>query len=96
MRIEMATALGSKTHYVEELTEPVSIIYGRSNSDRATYGKAARKEDIHFKAWIARYATKHPKVVIGLLAMSASQVKLQWLQKMCGQKPVEEEWGVRK
>jgi hypothetical protein len=96
MRIEMATALGCKTHYVEELTEPVSIIYGRSNSDRATYGKAARKEDIHLMAWIARYATKHPKAVIDLLAISASQVKLQWLQMMGGQKPVEEEWRVRK
>ena len=96
MRIEMATALGRKTLYVEELTEPVSTIYGRSNSDRATYGKAARKEDIHLMAWIARYATKHPKAVIDLLAISANQVKLQWLQKTGRQESVEEEWRVRK
>ncbi len=96
MRIEMATALGMKTHYVEELTEPVSIIYGRSNSDRATYGNAARKEDIHLMAWIARYATKHPTAVGDLIAISVGQVKRQWLQKIAKQAPIEEEWRVRK
>ena len=96
MRIEMATALGCKTHYVEELAEPISVIYGRSNSDRATYGKAARKEDIHLMAWIARYATRHPKAISDLLAISASQVKRQWLQKTSRQKSVEEDWRVRK
>ncbi len=96
MRIEMATALGCKTHYVEELAEPISVIYGRSNSDRATYGKAARKEDIHLMAWIARYATRHPKAISDLLAISANQVKRQWLQKTSRQKSVEEDWRVRK
>jgi|FLOH01.1.fsa_nt_gi hypothetical protein len=96
MRIEMATALGRKTLYVEELSAPISTIYGRSNSDRATYGNAARKEDIHLMAWIGRYAATHPNAVIDLLAISARQIKRQWLQKMGRQKPVEEEWRARK
>jgi len=95
MRIEMATALGCKTHYVAELKEPISIIYGRSNSDRATYGKGARKEDIHLVAWIMRYTTKNPKGVNDLIAISAGQVKRQWLQKIGKQAPAEEEWRVR-
>jgi hypothetical protein len=96
MRIEMATALGRKTFYVAEFTDPVSTIYGRSNSDRATYGNAARKEDIHLMAWIGRYAATHPNAVIDLLAISARQIRRQWLQKMGRQKPVEEEWRARK
>jgi len=96
MRIEMATALGCKTRYVEELKEPVSIIYGRSDSDRATYGNVARKEDIHLMAWIARYAATHPKAAGDLLAIIAGQVKRQWQQKIGKQSPAEEEWRVRK
>jgi hypothetical protein len=95
MRIEMATALGCKTQYVAELKEPVSIIYGRSNSDRATYGGGARKEDIHLVAWIMRYVTKHPKAASDLTAIIAEQVKRQWLQKIGKQPPAEEEWRVR-
>ena len=96
MRIEMATALGRKTLYVDEFTEPVSTIYCRSNSDRAAYRNVTRKEDIHLAVWIERYATTHPKAVIDLLAISARQIGRQWLQKMGRQKPVVEEWRARK
>lgn len=47
MRIEMAIAAQPCTKTVAEFTEPVSIIYGRSDSDRASYGRAARWEDLH-------------------------------------------------
>jgi hypothetical protein len=96
MRIEMATALGRKTLYGEEFTEPVSTIYCRSNSDRAAYRNVARKEDIHLAAWIGRYAATHPKAGVNLLAISARQIGRQWLQKICRQKPVVEEWRARR
>lgn len=60
MRIEMATAAGSRTMFVAELSEPVTVIYGRSNSDRASYGTAARREDAHLLAWLGRWAARHP------------------------------------
>ena len=60
MRIEMAVASAPPTTFVEEFAEPVSIIYGRSNSDRASYGKAARKEDVHLARWLAQYVRRHP------------------------------------
>jgi hypothetical protein len=60
MRIEMAIASAPPNTHVEELPEPVTIIYGRSNSDRANYGKAARREDAHLGVWLMRYAGSHP------------------------------------
>ncbi len=56
----MAIAAAPPTTHVEEFPEPVSIIYGRSNSDRASYGRAARKEDAHLAAWLAQYVRRHP------------------------------------
>ena len=47
MRIEMAIAAQPCAKTVAEFREPVSIIYGRANSDRASYGRAARWEDLH-------------------------------------------------
>ena len=63
MRIEMAIASAIGITTVAEFAEPVSTIYGRSNSDRAAYGKAARKEDVHLMAWLARYSMHHPRAV---------------------------------
>jgi len=56
MRIEMATALATRNDFVAEFDQPVSIIYGRPNSDRASYGSAARSEDTHLALWAGRYA----------------------------------------
>ncbi len=61
MRIEMAVAAAPPTTHVEEFAEPVSIIYGRSDSDRASYGRSARKEDAHLAAWLAQYVRRHPR-----------------------------------
>jgi hypothetical protein len=56
MRIEMATALTSRNDFVTEFDQPVSVIYGRPDSDRASYGSAARAQDVHLAAWAARYS----------------------------------------
>ena len=95
MRIEMATALGRVTQFCQELEEPVSIIYGRSNSDRATYGNAARKEDVHLLAWITRYAARHPQALKDLLEITTGQVSRQWRQRLRGEPPAQEEWRTR-
>lgn len=60
MRIEMATAAGPRTHHVEEFAEPISIIYGRPDSDRASYGRLARREDWHLLAHLVGYLVRHP------------------------------------
>jgi len=63
MRIEMAIATAPNTHLVQEFPTPISIIYGRSDSDRASYGQSARAEDIHLAAWLIRYGAHHPSAV---------------------------------
>ena len=95
MRIEMAAALGRGTQFCQELKEPVSVIYGRSDSDRATYGNAARREDVHLVAWIIRYATRNPNALKDLFKITASQVSRQWRQRLRGQRPAQEEWRTR-
>jgi len=62
MRMEMtlATSLGSRR--ITELDEPVTIVYGRSDSDRATIPNAhARSDDRHLLIWLARYAARTPR-----------------------------------
>ena len=60
MRIEMAIASSPGTTTVAEFAEPITYIYGRADSDRASYGRAARREDLHLLARLARYGTHHP------------------------------------
>jgi hypothetical protein len=62
MRIEMATALSS-TH-IAEFSEPITTIYGRSNSDRSNYSKTAREEDWDLLLRILAHAIRHPISVI--------------------------------
>ena len=61
MRIEMAIAAQPCTRKVAEFAEPVSIIYGRSDSDRASYGRAARIEDAHLLALMTRRGFSDPQ-----------------------------------
>lgn len=60
MRIEMAVASAPGTLAVEEFPEPITFIYGRADSDRASYGSAARREDVHLVARLMRYGARHP------------------------------------
>lgn len=95
MRIEMAVAASTSTTHVQEFDEPVSVIYGRSNSDRASYGKAAREEDIHLMAWLARYSTHHPSSAPQLAAILVTAFGQQLAQRIRGKNPPQEEWRVR-
>ena len=95
MRIEMATAATLNITTVEEFAEPISIIYGRPNSDRASYGNAARSEDVHLVAWLARYVghkpSSLPAIVNAATKIIASNARL--LTKKG--KPPAEQWTKR-
>ena len=95
MRIEMAVAAGRRTTHVEEFSEPISIIYGRPNSDRASYGRHARREDLHLLAWLARYAAVHPGSMpeLGRLLAVASAHQVRFRAR--GNPLPSEEWRVR-
>lgn len=93
MRIEMATAQFCST--VAEFPEPVSIIYGRSNSDRTNYAKTARKEDIHLIKRLAKSAVKNPARILPLVRNGA-RVMTHGLRLIAGKSELPaEEWRVR-
>lgn len=76
MRIEMATAASPGTRFVEEFAEPVSIIYGRSNSDRTSYGRWARLEDLHMLARISRHGAIEGAIPASLAVLAS--IPLTW------------------
>ena len=95
MRIEMATAAARNNLTVAEFPEPISIIYGRSNSDRASYGKSARSEDIHLIAWLTRYAARHRKAWRDLFSTTRRGLRI-YVDARRGRCPLPtEEWRVR-
>jgi len=95
MRIEMATAATLNNTTVEEFAEPISIIYGRPNSDRASYGNAARSEDVHLVAWLAQYGAHQPSS-LPALAVATAKVAATYARLVTnrGQLPAEQ-WLVR-
>lgn len=94
MRIEMAIAAGPATRFVEEFSEPVSIIYGRPNSDRASYGQAARKEDLHLLLQLLKRAARNPSEFHSLLRIGTGQLR-SYGRAMMGKGRPAEEWRVR-
>ncbi len=95
MRIEMATAAGTKTKFVQELPKPITVIYGRSNSDRANYGKQARKEDSHLMRWLVRYAKANPTQWGSVITLISQQVMALTKRKATKPPAPREEWRVR-
>jgi len=95
MRIEMAVAAARSTVTVEEFPEPVSIIYGRSNSDRASYGAAARKEDVHLLMWLARHSIRHPAESPELLSIITSAIRMRIRSSLGRGSSPREQWRVR-
>ena len=95
MRIEMATVACSGTLFVEEFADPVSIIYGRSNSDRASYGRQAHSEDWHLAAWLAKYSLRHPSALAAYTRTLATPVRQHATKRLRGKGLPQEEWRVR-
>lgn len=95
MRIEMATAAGSDTTTVSEFAEPVSVIYGRSNSDRANYGKAARAEDIHLMRYLWKRAQSRPSEIIEFGQLLVQQSMSKFHERFIRKSAPTEEWRIR-
>ena len=95
MRIEMATAATPNNTTVEEFAEPISIIYGRPNSDRANYARTARHEDLHLIVWLAQYGAHH-RSSMPALATAAAKVTATYARIATnrGQLPTEQ-WVAR-
>jgi hypothetical protein len=95
MRIEMATALTSGNEFVAEFDQTVSVIYGRPDSDRASYGAAARSQDLHLAAWVARYSRGSLSRIALMTRESSALVAHRWaLRRGCGEQR-SEDWVVR-
>ena len=88
MRIEMAIAAQPHITTVAEFAEPISIIYGRSNSDRASYGRAARREDLHLASVLAKRAVKDSREISRYLKAAAHSLNPR-------NPSPREEWRVR-
>jgi hypothetical protein len=89
MRIEMATACYSPQ--VSEFPEPVSIINGRGNSDRASYTGVARREDGDLFVRVLRTGVRDP---FHLIHVGWQLFKRQMTLRRQGIRPTEE-WRVR-
>jgi hypothetical protein len=64
MRAEMTLATAPGTHFISEFPEPVVIVYGRADSDRATIpARHARSDDRHLVLWLARYVSHDPRAM---------------------------------
>jgi len=90
MRIEMATAAATCNQFVAEFPTSVSIIYGRSNSDRANYGSAARNQDFHLLVTILRRTISEPSTLVKTLTMILSAARATRNTSR-----VTEDWRVR-
>ncbi len=94
MRIEMATACRSDR--VAEFPEPISTIFGRSNSDRSNYKGTSRKEDFHLSILWLRLALTKPKNLVPLSRFALQFVFLKLSQRLRLAPQSREEWRVRK
>ena len=95
MRIEMAIAACRTITHVQEFPHPVSIIYGRPNSDRASYGKQARREDMHLLAWLSKYCAHHPRSFSTLAEILTRQAGRQLRGRGTHATHLQEEWRLR-
>lgn len=92
MRIEMVAAVAGGVDLVREFIEPLSIIYGRENSDRAAYGSKSRIEDVHLAILLLRQMRTERAHGRGVL-----RIVNQHLERMSKRYHVPaEEWRVRR
>lgn len=90
MRIEMAMSSCRGQRVVDEFQAPVVTIYGRPDSDRASYGRRARREDLHLLAWLARRTKRHPTEMLKVAKIYVLSLRLALSKK----KPMEE-WRLK-
>jgi len=95
MRIEMAVAASGSSMYAGEFTEPLSIIYGRPDSDRATYGSLARREDLHLLALLTRHAGRGLASAVSFARVLSDGSREQFRHRVLRHPPLVEEWRKR-
>jgi hypothetical protein len=95
MRIEMAIAAAPPNRFVQEFAQPISVIYGRPNSDRASYGAAARREDLHLARWLGQYLRRHPGEWKDALQASGATAASYARSLLLARGRPQEEWRVR-
>jgi hypothetical protein len=95
MRIEMAAAASLQNSYVEELSTPTIVTYGRADSFRTKFDAVARRDDAHLMAWLGRYVAAHPsslpEITRALTSVTASHVR----HRLFGAPLPTEEWRFR-
>lgn len=91
MRIEMATAIAAEKLMVAQFAKPITVVYGRSDSDRSNYGRSAYKEDAHLLLLMIERTKNQGRLFRQMLRMIV-RVTYQWLRRLG--KPVREEWRV--
>lgn len=92
MRIEMASVLAGRARFVCEFPEAVSIIYGRSDSDRSAYGRAARIQDVHLLALLLRRFPRTPISTGRTLLTVLIQSARSFVNAVSRRPNVAEEW----
>ena len=95
MRIEMATAAAPNNLYIEELSEPVVVTHTSPSTDRTTYAKVARKDDVHMASWWANYIIRHPSAIAPSARATATVIGRAVSQRFRSGPTVDEDWRRR-
>lgn len=96
MRMEMTLATTRGSRCITELPEPVTIVYGRADSDRATIPAThARADDRHLLKWLTRYASFTPHAKVRLAATVARLTALRARVALGKATLPAEDWVVR-
>lgn len=95
MRIEMATAAAPNNLVAEELPGPVVTTHVSPTTDRTTYAKVARQDDVHMAAWLARYIARHPSALLPS-GRATAKVATDYVRMRLGKGQLaQEDWRYR-
>ncbi len=96
MRMEMTLTTTRGALLITELSEPITIVYGRADSDRATIPSMhARADDRHLLRWLTRYATFTPRAKTRLATTVAKLATLRARVAIGKASMPAEDWVVR-
>ena len=96
MRIEMSMAAAPGMLRVAEFPVPLTVVYGRADSDRATIDRRlAQRDELHLLYWVARYSvsTSGARAPFAAIVAAAAGRRIDGLR---GRPGPGEEWLVRR
>ena len=96
MRMEMTLATAVGTKYISELPSPITVVYGRADSDRATIpSHDARSDDKRLIVWLTWHAFRTPGSLLRFL-VGFTRLGHQRLKVISGrEKMPKEDWVIR-